>query len=317
MIRSIDVVPGPGLNARPEEKSVQVRVLPRRTVEGHPPGTVYYVTPSRARLLMDQQAIEIIGMPRAGERAPIGPAETKESDAKKVFGRTDEFPFNRFSFIRPVWKGATVVCVGGGPSIRNPEDFAAVTAWRAGGALENGIEPAPRRRVIAINNSYLPLPCADVVYFADALWHEWHCDRTEFKAHAGEKCSIEQTGEQIADANVHILRNDSKDDGFKGGLSKRPDAIKSGGNSGYQALGVAIAAGAARIILLGYDMRFIDGKSHWHGGHKTRVGEGNYSRLYTRAFRELPGNLPFEIWNATPGSLLTNFPAKTLAECLS
>lgn len=53
------------------------------------------------------------------------------------------------------------------------------------------------------------------------------------------------------------------------GLSIRPGRIHTGLNSGYQAIGLAFMWGAARIILLGYDMqRGPRGESHHHGDHE-------------------------------------------------
>jgi hypothetical protein len=65
------------------EQSVQVRVLPNKIVDGHSPGTVYWTTPARARLLLDHQAIEVIGQARSGpsEIKPAEPQLGKSSDA--------------------------------------------------------------------------------------------------------------------------------------------------------------------------------------------------------------------------------------------
>lgn len=313
----IDVVKMPAIGAA-NERTVQVRVKPRCTVEGHPGGAVYWTTPARARLLCDQQAVDIVGAESQGERPSISPAERKEIESKKVLRRTDSFPFDRFSVIHSEWKGATVVCIGGGPSI-TPSAFAAVDHWRRDDTSPDGAEHAEtkRRRIIAINNAYEPMPRADIAYFADASWHEQHKARAPFLAFSGQKCSIEQTGDQIDDADVHLLRNDSRGGSFEGGLSKNPNALRTGGNSGYQALGLAIAAGAGRVILMGYDMHFPDGKSHWHGGHKFATGESLYKTAFCRAFLELAPTCPVEVWNASPISLLTCFPFKELSECLS
>lgn len=45
-----------------------------------------------------------------------------------------------------------------------------------------------------------------------------------------------------------------------------PGQIGSGGNSGFQALNLALQFGARRIILVGYDLR-VDKGVHWHGPH--------------------------------------------------
>lgn len=52
------------------------------------------------------------------------------------------------------------------------------------------------------------------------------------------------------------------------GLSTTPQRINFGGNSGYQAIGLAYLWGAKRIILLGYDMQKTGGKKHHHADHK-------------------------------------------------
>lgn len=101
---------------------------------------------------------------------------------------------------------------------------------------------------------------------------------------------------------MHLLHNAGVE-----GLSNKPNALCTGSNSGYQAVGLAIAAGARQIILLGYDMRFIGGRSHWHGGHPVQQSEGTYTMTFAANFRKLraPG---VDILNATPGSALNAFP---------
>lgn len=56
-----------------------------------------------------------------------------------------------------------------------------------------------------------------------------------------------------------------------GGLAKRKNAIRLGGNSGFQAVALAVHFGAAEIILLGFDMQNRGRDSHWHGNH-ARLG---------------------------------------------
>lgn len=51
------------------------------------------------------------------------------------------------------------------------------------------------------------------------------------------------------------------------GLSIKPGRIHLGGNSGYQAINLAYMFGAARIIMLGYDMQRTGGRTHHHGDH--------------------------------------------------
>jgi hypothetical protein len=144
-----------------------------------------------------------------------------------------------------------------------------------------------------------------VLYFADTRWWEWHRERPDFKSFAGQKCTIENTGSRCDDPEIFMLHNDSPVS--QSGLSASNNALRTGMNSGYQALGLAIAAGAARVVLLGYDMHFAGEKSHWHGGHPVHVGEGMYRDVYAKFFHELAPQLKVEVLNATPGSALTCF----------
>jgi hypothetical protein len=82
------MITSPQNPAKPEEKTVQIKVRPNRIVEGHSPGTVYFTTPSRARLLVEQHAVDIIGKPPEpqgdpgpSETKPVGASEKKSSDA--------------------------------------------------------------------------------------------------------------------------------------------------------------------------------------------------------------------------------------------
>ncbi len=107
-----------------------------------------------------------------------------------------------------------------------------------------------------------------MLYFADGRWWQWHKDRPAFQAFAGVKASIFSTGSEIDDAAVYMLRNANERDQDPGGVSDDPGALKTGYNSGYQAINLALLAGARRLVLLGYDMKAESSRrSHWFGDH--------------------------------------------------
>lgn len=168
-------------------------------------------------------------------------------------------------------------------------------------------------RVIAVNDCYLLAPWAEVLYFADAKWWRWQRERAEFRAFAGQKCTIFATGNQIDDAKIHILRNAGPE-----GLSADPGALATGSTSGYQAVNIAVLAGPARVVLLGYDGRQgADGRRHWFGDHPDRT-EPPYQNMIQR-FRTMIGPLKalgVEILNATPGSAIDAFPRVDAASVL-
>lgn len=122
---------------------------------------------------------------------------------------------------------------------------------------------------------------------------------------------------QCTDDDVHMLRNAGRTDGITLGISDEPNALRTGMNSGFQALGLAIKAGAAKVILLGYDMCYSpDGKTHWHGGHNWPIPEHEYRAGYAESFKRTKFPADVEIINAIPNGLLNCFPRRPLKEVL-
>ena len=113
--------------------------------------------------------------------------------------------------------------------------------------------------MVVINDSYRLVPAADVLYFCDARWWRWHHGEPDFRAFAGLKVKLEPG---VPEPGLHVLRNAGVD-----GLESDPSALRHGRNSGYQAIGLAVHLGAARIVLLGYDMQPDGRRIHWFGEH--------------------------------------------------
>ena len=105
------------------------------------------------------------------------------------------------------------------------------------------------------------------------------------------------------------------------GLSDRTGYINQGGNSGYQAIGLAHQFGASRVLLLGYDMQRTGGKSHWHGDHPKPLG--NVAKLLPGQWVKQMDRLALdaaacglEIINCSRQTALSCFPRTTIKECL-
>ena len=215
-------------------------------------------------------------------------------------------PGCRFSEVAREWGETTAVLIGGGPSL-TVEQVEQVRAAREAGAV----------RVIAINDAYRLAPFADVCYFADSEWWGWHKNRPDFQAFAGQKCSISDSGGNIKDPAVHILRNaNSRGQSF--GLSLDPRQIVTGSNSGYQALNIAVLAGAKTIILIGFDAREPTGKTHWFGDHPKREPIAAYAQ-YRKAFSLGERAIlaaGVKVVNCSPGSAIDSFPKMDLADAL-
>ena len=147
----------------------------------------------------------------------------------------------------------------------------------------------------------------------------WHRDRAEFQAFAGEKCSIQGTGMQVVDGNVHMMRNAHEPNNGMG-LSLDPEMLVTGSNSGFQALNFAVLAGAKTVLLLGYDAREpSSGKpSHWFGEHPEVApiaAFADYRRSCTAA-AVLIKAAGVRVLNCSPGSAIDCFERMDLDQAL-
>jgi hypothetical protein len=205
--------------------------------------------------------------------------------------------------IEPRFGGQTVVVAGSGPS------------------LTAGVAAACRGvPVIAVNDAYRLFPDAVLLYACDADWWDVHGGCPDF---AGEKWSSHSVGPKRDD-------NDKREVARKYGLtliegraaegfSLDPSIIHYGSNSGFQAVNLAILFGATRIVLVGFDMRAINGRRHFFGDHPTRLrnrsGYASFVRAFERAAKTLPANT--KIINAAPDSSLKCFLKMELQDALT
>ncbi len=117
----------------------------------------------------------------------------------------------------------------------------------------------------------------------------------------------------VADPAVFMLHHTSEP-----GLSEKPNTLHTGSNSGYQAINLAFLAGARRILLLGCDMRFANGKSHAHNGHPHKHPESAYTG-YARNFASMLPQLKksgVEVVNCSMASAIGCFTKMLLEQAL-
>jgi len=234
----------------------------------------------------------------------------------------ERIPGERFSQVLPLWAGRTVVLIGGGPSLTLEQVDQVRAAHEAGDV-----------KVIAINDAYLWAPFADVHYAGDSHWHKWHTEgipkpmlglsaaavRERWSGFAGQKCTIQNSGANVKDEAVHMLRN--RDFPVHGqGLSRDPLALVTGRHSGFQALNVSTLAGAAVGILLGFDGQPAkDGATHFFGEHPRPTPQQAYE-FYRRAFSAAENaiaDIGVRVINCSPGSRIDSFEKADLAEVIS
>lgn len=181
-----------------------------------------------------------------------------------------------------LWPNSTIVCVGTGPSLTQAD----VEFCR------------DKARMIVVNDAYKLAKWADVLYACDAKWWRWEKGAQSF---AGLKYSLQTSSALFK--GIQVIRNLGRD-----GLTLDPTGVKAGHNSGYQAINLAVHLGAARIVLLGYDMgRPARGPSHCFGEHPDRT-QPPYAACI-KAFQTLPGPL------AAAGIDIVNCSRSTALSC--
>ncbi len=192
-----------------------------------------------------------------------------------------------------LWPGETFVCVASGPSLTQAQ----VDYCRG------------KARVIVINNNWERAPWADVLYACDKNWWKKYCPKFDGLCFSAELS--EQPG-------VVLLQCEAN----KSGLSKDPSMIFAGGNGGHQALNLAFHLGAARIVLIGYDMKFsVSGNRHWHERHPQGLNnpdEVTFQR-WIPALQAIAADLKtagVEVINCSIDTALDCFPRARLEEVL-
>lgn len=150
-----------------------------------------------------------------------------------------------------------------------------------------------------------------MLYACDRRWWLEHHDA----AHA--RCGAEfWTANHGASKvfNINFVRAEPG-----GGLASRRGWIRQGGNSGFQAVGLALLFGASRIILVGYDMQFSGGRKHWHGDHPEAMGNPLPKKFadWRQRFAELAHATKVPIVNASRETALNCFPRMDLDACLA
>lgn len=173
-----------------------------------------------------------------------------------------------------------------------------------------------RVRVIAVNTSYKLAPWADLLYACDEKWWGWHDGAPGF---AGIKVGLkwnavaerwETTWENANWPGIHAVAGSGND-----GIDLRPGYIRTGGNSGYQAINLAVQLGVRRIVLLGFDCKMGAKKEkHWHPDHPDGSGADNYQTWIANYAALAPQleKLGVEVINANPESGIEAFPKMTL-----
>ncbi|RWF66851.1 hypothetical protein [Mesorhizobium sp.] len=193
-------------------------------------------------------------------------------------------------------EGRTVVLIGGGPS--HAEIDLALLKGHRFAAINSGCRKV---RPIATKD--------DILYFTDNSWCEQHLDLIEdwpglvicANRHAKNRLGERVRYIDILDLTARI-----------GALSEHVQA-----SSGHILACLLQEMGATREILVGFECKAVDGRTHGHedynGLHDMAVFEGQF----LPGWRGLAKVLTIDVINATPSSAIDCFPFRSLEDCLT
>ncbi len=201
----------------------------------------------------------------------------------------------------------TVVCIGTGPSLTNEQ----VETARAKGYT-----------LYCCNNAIQLAPDAALLYAVNLKWWDryWpevahlRCEKWTTNIEAARKYGLSWVGERNAP-----------------GLSVNPDYIHHGHGSGYSLVSMAFRNGAARIVLLGYDLKYAanyDGRTqtigssprHFFGEYpaemrhwpSVQVKDGVHVEL-RELYRSIAEQGLVEVINCTPDSAIDCFERRDIS----
>lgn len=202
-----------------------------------------------------------------------------------------------FNSVPKLWNDETCYILGGGPSLDSEQ-----------------VDKLNGKHVIAVNYAYKLAFFADVLFFGDCWWFEKQ--RKSLESFSG---AIITTCEYEINTFNRVIHVRHKLNGF--GLTTNRNSVYWNLNAGACAVNVAVHLGAKRIVLLGFDMRQIDGRNNWHADHRTSLDPShNPYNEFLIAWPYIARDAAqqnIEVLNATQSSALRLFPFVDLDEILA
>lgn len=153
-----------------------------------------------------------------------------------------------------------------------------------------------------------------MVYGCDAAWWRHRKGLPEFKE---LKACYSGNGLE-GFPEIQRVEIDKRQDRL---LLEKTGKVGSGGNSGFQALNLAVQFGAKRILLIGYDMH-IGGGLHWYGPNKWQDANNPNESIFKRWIDAFHGaasplkSMGIEVINCSMSSAIQCFPKKSIEGAL-
>jgi hypothetical protein len=183
---------------------------------------------------------------------------------------------------RPDWAGRTVVCIASGPSL-TADDCELVRAAAV--------------PTVVTNTTFRMCPWADVLFGMDLKWWlEYH-----------EEAKKTFTGRLLAGSGIVSRLGIESVYGCPW--------FTSFGNSGASAISLAVAAGATKVVLVGFDAQRTGGQTHWHGDHPSSLSNAASLKNWPRKFDQVAAYAKgkgCKVVNASRATALTCFDRSDL-----
>lgn len=187
----------------------------------------------------------------------------------------------------PNWTGRTVACIASGPSL-TADDCESVRAAAV--------------PTVVTNTTFRMCLWADALFGFDYQWWRVYGDEVRTTFRGRMFCQSSRYPQPHRGLEWPGM--------FRG--------YRSFGNSGACAAALAIAAGASRVVLLGFDAKPKDGRMHHHDDHPAPLRNCDTMTKFVTQFERLAqwAATRAEVVNASRETALTCFPRVELAAAL-
>lgn len=179
-------------------------------------------------------------------------------------------------------------------------------------------------QVLAVNDAWRMVPSAEALYAHDTAWWSHHKGAPGFAGarwSATSDLAARDGKRELAKAYGINLVHGSFGAGFSHGpgIHYGGDDHEQSCHSGFQAVNLALLWGARRIVLVGFDLRKVEGRSHFFGDHPRTMNFASPYARFAAALANARPTLPagVDLINATPGSALKAYPMMTLRDALA
>jgi hypothetical protein len=164
--------------------------------------------------------------------------------------------------------------------------------------------------IIAITSAYAAVPRVRHVYSCDRRWWDVYRPGVLGQHPTADLWMGDDRRPAVPGVTALKIDPDAPD------ISRTPGLLHGGKNSGYQAINLAVLLGYTTLLLVGYDMRRVEGSPHYFGDYASpHLRRASPYAEWVPLFRTIRCD-GFEVINCTQGSAIDAFPIGRLEDYL-